>query len=88
MKHRKLTIVGDSVQQQVFNGLEHEWLRRNFDVIVSPSEEWPDNIAQRMTEKWVVFCPNNWNTVSKKKLCNSDGTGMDGRNRYGLVVVC
>lgn len=80
--------MGDSVQNQVFNGLEHEWLRRNFDVIVSPPEEWPDNITQTMAEKWVVFCSKNWNSVSKFFLCNSNGTGMDGRNRNGLVVVC
>ena len=42
MKHKRFALVGDSVQSQLFNGLECELRRRNFDVSANPQKLWPE----------------------------------------------
>ena len=42
MKHKRFALVGDSVQHQLFNGLECELRRRYFDVTANPRKLWPE----------------------------------------------
>jgi len=49
MKHKRIAIAGDSVQQQLFQGLECELRRRNFEVSVHVGKVWP---RPRENEDW------------------------------------
>lgn len=42
MKHKRISIVGDSVQQQLFHGFECELRRRHFDVSTAVIKTWPE----------------------------------------------
>jgi len=42
LKHRRISIVGDSIQRQLFNGLECELFRRGFNVSEWKVEQWKD----------------------------------------------
>lgn len=49
MKHKRIAIAGDSVQRQLFHGLECELRRRNFEVSVPVDKSWP---RPRENEDW------------------------------------
>mmetsp|Transcript_6299 Transcript_6299/g.7982 ORF Transcript_6299/g.7982 Transcript_6299/m.7982 type:complete len:289 (-) Transcript_6299:532-1398(-) len=42
MKHKRFAIVGDSVQSQLFVGLECELRHRNFEVVANPLQKWEE----------------------------------------------
>jgi hypothetical protein len=42
LKHRRISIVGDSIQRQLFNGMECELLRRGFNISEWKIEKWED----------------------------------------------
>ena len=63
MKHKRIAIVGDSVQRQLFNGLECELRRRNFEVSITDHKLWP---RPRENEDWKQ---RGWKYGMRQQFC-------------------
>jgi len=51
LKHRRISIVGDSLQRQLFNGIECELFRRGFNITDWKIEEWEEEPQTAWTGK-------------------------------------
>ena len=51
LNHRRISIVGDSVQRQLFNGIECELFRRGFNISEWKTDNWEDEPGPNYT-RW------------------------------------
>jgi hypothetical protein len=53
LNHRRISIVGDSVQRQLFSGIECELLRRGFNISEWKTENWEDEPRPDYAASWL-----------------------------------